>query len=56
MLTLEFALVDTRNGFDFYAVWDGIAWLDGSWVRVVEGAPLGAVEDAFYRNEMVSNV
>lgn len=56
MLTFEFEKVATQNGFDYYAVWDGNAWLEGSWVRVPEGAPAQAVEDALYRNDLVSKI
>lgn len=54
MLTLEFEKVATKNGFDYYAIWDGTQWTEGTWVRVREDADIQAVEDAFYRNETVS--
>lgn len=54
MLTLEFEKVTTKNGFDYYAIWDGAQWVDGTWVRVRENADLNNVEDAFYRNETVT--
>lgn len=56
MPPLQFEKVHTANGFDFYAIWDGAAWLEDNWVRVKEGAPARDVEDAFFRNELVSNI
>lgn len=55
---IDFEKVDTQNGFDFYAIWDAHtnAWVDGTWIRVPQGASIDQVEDAFYRNETVSGI
>lgn len=53
---LEVELVETKNGFEYYSVWDAMTgWVEDLYVRVPVGATNMQIEDAFNRNDTVSS-